>query len=91
MSAIPCSCKNPDEILEEVPHEKAKIYIPGAALQKLPALSGVRQAFQSDPLLRRIQAQKTNAIPKLRSSVQNSQVVSKKVVTYDLPDLWLCQ
>ena len=74
---------------KEVPHEKAKIYIPGAALQKLPALSGVRHGFQSDPLLRRIQAQKAKAIPKFRSSIQNSQMVSEEVVTYDLPGLRL--
>ena len=91
MSVIPCSCKKSDEILEEVPHEKAYVQISRPQMQGLSALSGDRRDSQSNPLLRRIQAQKTEAIPKFRSSVQNSQVVSKEVVTYDLPDLWLCQ
>lgn len=91
LSVIPCSCKNSDEILEEVPHEKAYVQISRPQMQGLSALSGDRRDSQSDPLLRRIQAQKAKAIPKLRSSAQNSQVVSKEVVAYDLPDLWFCR
>ena len=89
MSAIPYSCKNSDEILEEVPHEKAYVQISRPQMQGLSALSGDRRDSQSDPLLRRIQAQKAKAIPKFRSSIQNSQMVSEEVVTYDLPGLRL--
>ena len=46
-----------NEISErEVSHEKAKIQIPRAELQKLSASSGIGDYLQSDPLLRRIQA-----------------------------------
>ena len=72
-----------NEISErEVSREKAKIQIPRAELQKLSASSGIGDYLQSDPLLRRIQAQKAEAVPQIRPGNQNPQMVSEAVVTY---------